>query len=522
LAGNKHMSGNKCNISKEQIEKEIIKTFALFKKQKNISTAEYLKHFDVSLFSTKKYRKIRYSYESLIKLYLFKKIKGIKFYTNTTKYLKRNPAVKWKLGFSKTPERSTINYFVNRILENKTKNLLIYTSEKIIEISEKFEIIFDIDFLKSDKKPKKTKKRNQYIIKDKRTRDTCKLFKKRIAPFINLKQNYNTIYKKNTFINLLIHLGLTQDFAENGSKIFREIRKKGPDADTLFYHLKKYDNIKELQNMFIRVFEVVWNMAKQANIIKRRKRFDVAIDYTEWPYYGKQAKMVTGKKPERGTCSCYKFATISIVEPTNRFTLLALPVSPVDNKEIILTKLLNYTYHKIKIKHIYLDRGFYDSTSINSINKFHLKYLIPAIQSKHLNRIIEIIPAPKVIEDYTLKHIKINLIILEDKEKIKRVFATNLHFDENDVNLSDRLFKLYSKRWGIETSYRVKKHSFRGKTTSKTYIIRLFYFLFSVLLYNLWILADILIQIHLYGNINNEHILKSKYFGTLLMIIDPG
>jgi len=296
--------------------------------------------------------------------------------------------------------------------------------------------------------------------------------------------------------------------------MFRELKKKGPDADTLFYHLKKYDNIKELQDMFKTVFEVIWNMAKQTNVINRRKRVDVAIDYTDWHYYGKQAKMVMGTKPKNGTCNCYKFATISIVEAKNRFTLLGLPVSQVDTREIILTKLLNYAYHKIKIRNVYVDRGFYDSASISTINRFHLKYLMPAIQTSHLKRIVDVTPAPSVIEDFPLKHIKINLIILEDThritgEKIKRVFATNMHFDENDVNLSDRFFYLYSKRWGIETSYRVKKHSFRGKTTSKTYIIRLFYFMFSVLFYNLWILADILLQLHVFGYVKDRHILKS-------------
>jgi IS4 transposase len=81
---------------------------------------------------------------------------------------------------------------------------------------------------------------------------------------------------------------------------------------------------------------------------------------------------------------------------------------------------------------------------------------------------------------------------------------------------------LYSKRWGIETSYRVKKHSFRGKTTSKDYRIMLFYFLFSVLLYNLWILCDVLMWFHLFGKVEDNHLVTSKYFGTILMSIDPG
>jgi len=81
---------------------------------------------------------------------------------------------------------------------------------------------------------------------------------------------------------------------------------------------------------------------------------------------------------------------------------------------------------------------------------------------------------------------------------------------------------LYGKRWGIETSYRVKKQSFLAKTTSKNYQIRIFYFLFSVLLYNLWLLADILVWLALFGYVKDDHLITSKYFGTILYTIDSG
>jgi putative transposase len=125
-----------------------------------------------------------------------------------------------------------------------------------------------------------------------------------------------------------------------------------------------------------------------------------------------------------------------------------------------------------------------------------------------------------------MKDTKFNLVVVEeendDGEIVKRAFATNMSFDENDVNLAERLFYLYGKRWGIETSYRMKKHSFLPKTTSKNYLIRLFYFMFSVLLYNLWILADILLWLSLYGIVEKDHLLTSKLFGTILYTIDPG
>ncbi len=43
---------------------------------------------------------------------------------------------------------------------------------------------------------------------------------------------------------------------------------------------------------------------------------------------------------------------------------------------------------------------------------------------------------------------------------------------------------------GIETSYIVAEQ-FMPQTTSKKYVIRLFYFLFAVWMYNLWILFNI-------------------------------
>ena len=182
---------------------------------------------------------------------------------------------------------------------------------------------------------KETKERNQYLQKNEKTKEICRLFKKRIAPFINLNLKNNAIYKKNQFIDLLIHMGMTRDFAENGSKTLKEIKgTNNPDADTLLYHLKNYEQYKDLHRMFTTLFEIIWEMTKTANLFDIRKQYDVAIDFTEWYFYGdRSAPMVVGKKPERGTTKCYKFATINIVEAGKRFTMLALPVGPFDNKE---------------------------------------------------------------------------------------------------------------------------------------------------------------------------------------------
>ena len=68
--------------------------------------------------------------------------------------------------------------------------------------------------------------------------------------------------------------------------------------------------------------------------------------------------------------------------------------------------------------------------------------------------------------------------------------------------------------WGIKTAYRVK-NDFRPKTTSKNYIIRLFYFLFSVALYNSWERLNVILA--LVKKIDPKTpVIAAKLFGTIL------
>ena len=518
------MQSSKQDISKSKIEKEIYNTFELFNKEKNICIADFIEKLDISTIKHQEYRKIKFSYESLIKFILYKRLKKFKFITQTRQYLKNHPDETISLGFKELPNRRQVGYFQHHILDRKTKELLDFIIVKIEEITEKFGINLDIITIKPVKPKKQTKTRNQYYLKDKKTREICRLVKKRFSPFIDFKLNNNAIYKKKQFIDLMIHMGMTRDFAENGSKTFGEIRgQKSPNSDTLLYHIKNHDNLKDIQRMYLTLFEILWDMTKKSNTIDLRKQYDVAIDYTEWYFYGdRSAPMVVGKKPERGTSKCYRFATINIVESGKRFTLLALPVSPFDTKEKILKQLFSYALKRIKIKRVYADRGFFDSTSINTIKNFRIKFLMPCTANSRIKKLLEILPAPTVINDYEMENALFNVVIIEDDEGNKRAFATNEQFNENDVDLAQRLFLLYGKRWGIETSYKVKKHSFLPKTTSKNYLIRIFYFLFSVLLYNLWLLTDILIWLAVFGEVKQDHLITSKYFGTILYTIDPG
>ncbi len=495
-----------------KIKSEVYDVFRLVDGNE-IKVLDILQCLNLNIFK-QDYRKIKYSYDALLQAILLMKIKQLKFFTQLVSYLEDYKIEARKLGLTKIPDRRTFSHFINNILDDKTRAIIDFTAKKIVEVADKFSIDLDIE-INIEKPTKEISKGTIYRKRDKKTKELAKLIKKKISPFLDIKQNGNCIYTKNNFIDLLIYMALTQDFAENGSTTMKELRKYVPNADTLLYHLEKYGDIAELQRMFNVIFEKLWDMARKENLFNKYRKFDVAIDFTDWLFYGdKNTPMVVGRKPERGTNRGYRFATINIVEAGRRFTLLALPVGPFDKKEDILSKLLAYAKQRIKIRKVYADRGFFSGKCIRVFNKNQLNFLMPCTAYSTIIHLLKITSAPCVIKDFMIANVPINVIIVENDGR-KYSFASNEDWNENDVDLADKVFRQYGKRWGIETSYRVKKYSFRSKTTSKNYFVRFFYFMFSVLMYNLWILIDIMICLMLYGEKYSEHVITSKLFATI-------
>ena len=61
-----------------------------------------------------------------------------------------------------------------------------------------------------------------------------------------------------------------------------------------------------------------------------------------------------------------------------------------------------------------------------------------------------------------------------------------------DISASPkRIEKIYKKRWGIETGYRVKG-DFQANTCSKNFTVRVMYSLLAICLYNVWVIVNFL------------------------------
>jgi len=71
------------------------------------------------------------------------------------------------------------------------------------------------------------------------------------------------------------------------------------------------------------------------------------------------------------------------------------------------------------------------------------------------------------------------------------VFATDLPVGPDEA---ETFCHRYSRRWRIKNEYKSIKNDLLAKTSSKEYRVRLFYFLFAVLLHDIWRLTDFLLK----------------------------
>ncbi len=90
---------------------------------------------------------------------------------------------------------------------------------------------------------------------------------------------------------------------------------------------------------------------------------------------------------------------------------------------------------------------------------------------------------------------KVRLVVVPHRTRDDDHFClvTNRDLDVGtDVGIVQSLAEEYRRRRGIEASY-YKITEFLPRTSSPTFSVRLFYFLFAVALYSLWVLANLLV-----------------------------
>lgn len=141
----------------------------------------------------------------------------------------------------------------------------------------------------------------------------------------------------------------------------------------------------------------------------------------------------------------------------------------------------------LKIGKILLDRGFYSGAIVDELKMRKVNYLIFVPKKSIFKCMLEGTDKSVVIEhsisynaNFTKNKVETEIALIKDVLNYDWVFATNLNL--RDIK---KYVPVYKKRWNIETMFRVHDEA-RIKTKSKIPIVRMFYFLISLLLMFIW------------------------------------
>ena len=250
-----------------------------------------------------------------------------------------------------------------------------------------------------------------------------------------------------------------------------------------------------------------------------RKPLTVAMDWHDEMYYGDiDADGVIGTKNKAGTNYAYEYATASIVVKGIRFVIAAIPVRERTNLDMVSRLLDIIESHGIRISSLLMDGGFFSADLINYLNSTGMNFVMHAPKLKKAcgNMEGDMKYTTKVHHRKKSEQATFRVVSVYGRSRkgwILYVFATNMDISPKDI------LKLYRKRWGIETGYRMIR-KFLARTTSKRHSIRLLYFYLAILLYNMWVLMNIVVRVKIIAE-NLKVFIASKLIESNPFVTNP-
>ncbi|MEH2183876.1 MAG: ISH3 family transposase [Nostoc sp.] len=293
-----------------------------------------------------------------------------------------------------------------------------------------------------------------------------------------------------TLFEILIKAASSGDSIENTAKLLKNV----PTANDIRYHLNKINNFEKLETQINQILKSRIPLGLKKGWLK------IAIDLNLICYYGKpkleELPYIYRNEAKSGTNLFYAYATLYVITNNKRVTLAIKGVRRFDTSVAIITYLLaELDSLKINVKKLYLDRGFFYTPVIRWLQALDISFLMPAIKTGKQGGIKQLLKGEKSYKTtYTITRDKDDTVTFDlwiickyGKGKRKKhgiqYFAYVAHKVKTNL---DYIYQDYRKRFGIETSYRLKNVC-RIKTNNKNPALRLLFVGISFLLVNIWI-----------------------------------
>lgn len=352
----------------------------------------------------------------------------------------------------------------------------------------------------------------------------------------------NITFPREQLLDLQSEVSREQDFIQ---KTVEEHWARGDSMPTprAYFGAIKNREPEEWRETFGDIFDRQIRAAKGAGMFSRP--VDVYIDTTVIPFYIDRSagvpEGVRGGESKAGTNYGYHWTTISAHDNGRSILLACTPSFVGDSTKENVEYLVEEASKHVNISGVYMDSAFrgaellqwLDGEGHDFMVQFprkgrRLKLALARMTGKfdtHEGYVIQSADKQTRLDDLTVvaepdynnvdgdfdfatnttdgQHsldmfnagLDWNAVDLDDIDdrhwKGRRAYLTNADLGEGGA---EGAIRRYKKRWTIETKYRVIKHEFLAKTTSRDYSVRTFFWHFACMLYNAWVLLDVFLR----------------------------
>jgi Transposase DDE domain len=297
-------------------------------------------------------------------------------------------------------------------------------------------------------------------------------------------------YSPQDLFEILLRAASCHDSIEHTAQRLQGV----PSGNGIRYHLDKFEDMAILEEQL--------NAALQSRLPEkiRQGKLAIAIDLHLLPYYGNpsgiEAPYIYRSQAKAGTTSFFAYATVYVICRHKRVTLAIHAVHRQETLVATVTYLLAMLSPlRIRLKRLYLDRGFYSVPVIRWLKALNIPFVMPAIIRGKTGGTRQLLVGRKSYatryslqsSQYGAVRCQMRVVCTYHKGfKGKHGIQYSLYVVHRVKIALNQLHQHYKHRFGIEASYRLKNHC-RIRTTSKNPVTRLLFVALAFILVNLWV-----------------------------------
>jgi len=460
-----------------------------------------------------------YPFHGMLKLFVYLEITG-----DSYRSLTRHPELADAFGLDQIPNESVISRTWRNRFDDDVRGYVTASAHCLVkEIhNENLAVpeVRPLEEVKQSSEETTDSSENATEFSDEEIYRTTRLAREHgFGPFDSARAQ-NATYEDTRFFELQTFMGMVSCGTPQGTTRFqyRHGANSGPHGDTHLRMIKQFDPEALIEGFDQATNRLLSVINSEASF---RRPVTAAIDITTVPYYGDVdgMPMVSGLDQEN---RAFKFATLSIVGLNIPLVLTIEPVressawdenSP-NQVHRVVRRLIRRAKQHVPIETVLCDREFDSKRVFQTLSNLGVNYLIPKRINSTEQEVIETMEADgqaTAVESASVhvetgSHSMKFLYVPSTKGEGTTVFATNLRVGPDEA---ETFCRRYSRRWQIENEYKSIKGDFLAKTSSKDYRVRLFYFVFAVLLYNIWRLTDFLLKADVDGEMDYAPVLTA-------------